>query len=266
MANFHPLLSRQPRPHPKRAFTLIEILVCIAVIAILMGLIFPIIRRAREAAREVVCQSNLRQLLAAFRVFASDHDDQLPGGYWDLCYPSDSVHDHSDWLRGSATDWTSAPTGGTLYRYVQNTPLIYRCPSLEVNAPSPTALIGLRYGSNGHYDYVSMLDFTGARVPNIRPESQLTYPDSHVEYLPTPIIVEGDPRLINGFGMKSWHAGTDGMAHTHRGGAYYAAIDGSVKWLNEPPGGCAMWQSQAPSGRWVNFAPFPFYWGQWNRQ
>ena len=45
-----------------KAFTLVELLVVIAVIALLMALLIPVLRSARERAHRVVCMSNLRQL------------------------------------------------------------------------------------------------------------------------------------------------------------------------------------------------------------
>jgi prepilin-type processing-associated H-X9-DG protein/prepilin-type N-terminal cleavage/methylation domain-containing protein len=51
------------RQHPRRTgFTLVEILVVIAIITLLMGLLLPAIASARAAARSVQCQSNLRQI------------------------------------------------------------------------------------------------------------------------------------------------------------------------------------------------------------
>jgi prepilin-type N-terminal cleavage/methylation domain-containing protein len=250
----------------RTAFTLIELLVCLAIVAVLLSLILPAIASSRESARQAICQNNLRQLMAGFLAFAQDHEEQLPGGYWDLKYPTDPNSDHWDWLRGNASQWTSAPAGGTLFRYTSRQPQIYRCPSLDANGPSPSAVVGPGAGSNGQYDYVSVLDFTGARLSNIRPRSQLIYPDGTSHYLPTPIIVEGDPALLNGFQLKSWHAGSDSFSHTHHGGAYYASIDASVSWLDEPTGGCANWLALAPSGSWTSLGPFPFYWGQWNRE
>ena len=254
------------RPRLSRvAYTLIEILVVIAIIAVLAALLLPMISRAKEHANRALCQSNLRQLMLAFVAFAHDHDDQLPGSYWDSKFPTDANLDHRDWLRGDPTYWSSAPAGGTLFHYVVGGEAVYRCPSREVDAPAPSAFFGPKMGSNGKYDYVSMLDFTGARRSHIADLSQLTFPGGQTQNWPTPILVEGDPFQLNGVPISSWHARSDPIAHLHDGGGFYAALDGSVNWIDEPSGGCSAWLAQAPSGRWVGLSAFPFYWGQWNR-
>lgn len=63
-----------PRPRPT-GFTLIEILVVIAIIAILAAILFPVFAQARESARQTMCGSNMRQLGLAMRMYITDYDD-----------------------------------------------------------------------------------------------------------------------------------------------------------------------------------------------
>lgn len=67
----------------KRAFTLVELLVCIAVIALLIGLLAPALGRARESARTVACASNQRQMAMGWALYAGAHSDRaMPLAYW----------------------------------------------------------------------------------------------------------------------------------------------------------------------------------------
>ncbi len=71
----------------KEAFTLIELLVVIAIIALLLSVILPALRTAKEAAREVVCKSNLRQWHLCFKLYLQENDNhftpaQTVGSSW----------------------------------------------------------------------------------------------------------------------------------------------------------------------------------------
>lgn len=63
------------------AFTLMELIVVIAIIAILAGLLFPVVHRAKEEAKRIKCMSNLRQMVLAAHLYAFDHGDELPPAY-----------------------------------------------------------------------------------------------------------------------------------------------------------------------------------------
>ena len=60
------------------AFTLIELLVVIAIVAVLAGILLPVIGRAKEASRATACLSNLHQLGVALRLYSEDHQNRLP--------------------------------------------------------------------------------------------------------------------------------------------------------------------------------------------
>jgi prepilin-type N-terminal cleavage/methylation domain-containing protein/prepilin-type processing-associated H-X9-DG protein len=71
----------------RRAFTLVELLIVIAIIGVLVGLLMPTVGRAREAARRAACLSNLRQVHQSFLLFAEENDGLVPVGYRGLGNP-----------------------------------------------------------------------------------------------------------------------------------------------------------------------------------
>src|SRR5258706_1158721 len=71
-----PLRARDDR----RAFTLVELLVVIGIIALLIALLLPVLSRARESARRSACLSNQRQLAQALFLYAHQFHDRIPIG------------------------------------------------------------------------------------------------------------------------------------------------------------------------------------------
>jgi len=62
----------------KRGFTLIELLVVIAVIGALMGMLLPVVARARGTAHKTFCSNNLKQIGVGFATYLNAHDDFYP--------------------------------------------------------------------------------------------------------------------------------------------------------------------------------------------
>jgi len=63
-----------------RAFTLIELLVVIAIIAVLMAILMPTLRRARESGKRAVCLNNTKNLALGWTIYCGDNDGRLPNG------------------------------------------------------------------------------------------------------------------------------------------------------------------------------------------
>ena len=77
-----------------RAFTLIELLLVIAIIAVLVSMIFPAIAQTKGRAHRVQCASNLGQLSLALIMYADEYDDEYPRRATRRC-------DCGTWRRGA---------------------------------------------------------------------------------------------------------------------------------------------------------------------
>ncbi len=69
----------------RTAFTLIELLLVISIVAVLMGVMIPALGHARKQSKSVVCRSQLRGLSTAFWLYIQDNDSMIPG---DIFWPS----------------------------------------------------------------------------------------------------------------------------------------------------------------------------------
>ncbi|HTI68798.1 MAG TPA: type II secretion system protein [Candidatus Limnocylindria bacterium] len=121
----------------RRAFTLIELLVVIGIIAVLAGMLFPALSKARRKAEGIQCLSNLRQLQLSWASYAFDNLDRLaPNGGGVRNQPIVPGSLGSNWVNNLMT-WENDPDNTNLAfqatasftRYLSSTPAVYRCPS-----------------------------------------------------------------------------------------------------------------------------------------
>src|SRR5689334_17225777 len=116
------------------AFTLVELLLVIAIIAILAGLLLPVLSKAKAKCQSIVCVNNLGQLQKAWLIYTDDHNDVLPLN-WITTDGGVTRSLPGSWVLGNAAldvDLTNI-TSGTLYPYVPN-PRSYRCPADQTKA------------------------------------------------------------------------------------------------------------------------------------
>src|SRR5439155_11991295 len=73
-----PAPQRSMGGSPHRGFTLVELLVVIGIITLLIGILFPVLGRAREYARTIQCASNIKQICNAVLMYVNDNRGILP--------------------------------------------------------------------------------------------------------------------------------------------------------------------------------------------
>jgi len=100
------------------AFTLVELLVVIGIIALLISVLLPALRKARMSAERVQCLSNMRQISNAILMFANDNHGTMPSSGGFNCYKVDPVSgayvqitSATDPQRTSIADWISWERG-----------------------------------------------------------------------------------------------------------------------------------------------------------
>lgn len=72
----------------RSGFTLMEMLVVVALLSLLAGILFPVFASSREKARQAMCFSNMRQLALAQMLYIQDWDEQLPAWYFPVYKPN----------------------------------------------------------------------------------------------------------------------------------------------------------------------------------
>lgn len=194
------------------AFTLIELLIVIAIIAILAAILFPVFARARENARRSSCMSNLKQIGLGFLQYVQDYDERLPGSGQNGAPPGAGA-----WMPGSSTSTdayctTTEPcltTQSGIFPYIKSAQ-IFICPSDTTNAAK-----GLSYSMNQVCDgFKSIAAATQTSQTILLLDESLTLNDGNFKSataagaLPSP----------------------DTPTSIHLGGFNAAFLDGHVKW------------------------------------
>jgi prepilin-type N-terminal cleavage/methylation domain-containing protein/prepilin-type processing-associated H-X9-DG protein len=209
-----------------RAFTLIEILVVISIIAIIATILFPVFARARENARRASCMSNLKQLTLGCMMYVQDYDDRLYSylapnntNVWDMAY--------APYLADITSNLFYCPSSNNRFKGKRPSHLNNNSTSYDV------------YYSD--YGFAMMWTTANAASPWTRAVTDRLNKSSPLGVLPNPAMtgmlgeVMSDASLGRGqtnFGAKNLYARYLQKSR-HLEGSNFAYADGHVKWLKK---------------------------------
>lgn len=212
-----------------RAFTLLELLVVIGVIAVLLAILLPVLFSMRERGQRTACLSNLHQLDTALLTYTQDND-----GFFPTRGPNGSGH---------LPEWSDG-----VQKYVRDAD-VFRCPS----CPIPASFSHLNSDGSEQIDggYALNYEISGAHqsvAVGVDPGPLIPIADMTVPFPATTVaFCERGFRTGPEKGSASYSSATsapdmgDGLepgesrfgppgALRHQGGSNYAFVDGHVRW------------------------------------
>lgn len=170
--------SRSTRDKPPQrtcshGFSLIELLIVIAVIALLLSVLVPSLGAAKESARRVVCQQNLRQAHLGFELYREDHADVYPAAKDPISQPPEQELLYWLWSGRGFRD----VVGPYIMRGInQDNPSVLLCPSDKTD-PDRFQRTSFAYSTAFFYSQQQIDSFTDRF--DILPFDRATAPEPH---------------------------------------------------------------------------------------
>jgi prepilin-type N-terminal cleavage/methylation domain-containing protein/prepilin-type processing-associated H-X9-DG protein len=208
------------------AFTLVELLVVIAIIAVIVGLLLPARRTAREPARRNSCKNNLMQIANALRQYEAVHY-ALPPAYttdasgkplhsWrTLILPfleEQELYDSIDLNK----PWNDPSNAEAL----KKCPAVYKCPSADMDENHTTYLAVVTRNSC----FRATQSRTLSEITDAAKEIMMVVEVGHDHAIPWMSPADADEDLVLGIGAPKTRS-------AHPNGFHGAFVDGSVQYL-----------------------------------
>lgn len=227
------------RVRQRRAFTLIEVLVVVAIIALLISILIPSLDAARKQGRMVMCQAGVKALMTAFLTYSTETKGFLPGN---------SESREADWLGlGNTNPITRQqysgrqPEDGTIFKYLGKQKEVYRCPDDDQYRRDATT-------ANRNYSFTTCVMLSGANTAHVG-QAHYRYGGAgaagnysetdhtaNMRVTVAPVIVEEDYEwFLSGCENSAWD-NDDGITDRHpRKRGNIGCIDGHVQAVSLPP-------------------------------
>ncbi len=145
-------------------FTLIEVLVVVAIIALLVAVLMPSLSKAKEMAKRTSCASNMRQQGLGFASYSADNKARLPWAAKFRYGLLEGLYYHG-YPKPKGDNWAPFNSGSLFPKYVSNNAMVFYCPSDKTFGPEDS--------KNGIRTFLKVARDLTTTVPNSH-----DYPDS----------------------------------------------------------------------------------------
>jgi len=190
----------------RKPFTLIELLIVIAIIAMLAGMLLPALTKAKLKAKEIACANNLKQLSFASGVYVTDYDGWLPNhfyGVWWIHSLASIIDSKASWYWGWSTGSSDAVRK------------LFQCPNGESEL-----FYGINYMYNKRIGFVASFAYPSVAYMAPKRLSSIRTPSEKIQ------ILDGQCKTKADFGVDH-NAACVNIVHSS--GANILWIDGHIR-------------------------------------